>query len=764
MSEALFEFLFKYRPAVFERGELTFATPNLLALLLGAGAVIVIAVLTYSRSGWKTQRADRLILGVTRLLVLGLVLFALLRPTLIVSASVPQRNLVGVLIDDSRSMRIADVDGKSRGSVAARLFGAQDSSLFAALSERFGVRVFRFGRDAGRIANASDLTYAGRKTEIAGALEHAVQALADAPVAGIVLLTDGGDNSTARLTDSLLALKARRIPIFTVGVGEEHLDRDIEISRVELPRSVLRGSSLMFDVLVTQRGFSGDKVNLQVEDEGRIVATQEVTLGEDGATTPVRLRVGAFEPGPRKFRFRIAPLGSEQITQNNEREAMVVVRDEREKILYVEGEPRWEFAFINRAVAEDSNLQVVGFMRTAKDKFWRQNVDDADELAAGFPKNREELFKYRGIILGSIEASFFTNDQLRMLADFVGERGGGLLMLGGARSFAEGGYGGTPLGNVLPLVLAGSIDADSANTSFVHLTVAPTDAGRAHAATQVAATERESTVRWKTLPTLSSVNRVGRLKPGATALLTGSAGTAGARQVILAHQRYGRGKALALPVQDSWHWQMHADISVEDMTYETFWRQMLRWLVSDVSEPVSIAAEGGEVSPGETVNLLAEVRDSAYLKVNGGEVVARVTSPSGAPIDVPLRWAVERDGEYRGSFVADEEGTYSVRAESRSGDTKISLSDSAFVQVAESEAEFFDAAMRAPLLQRIARETGGRFYRPDEVGRLPEDLALSQSGATVLEQKELWDMPALFLLLGTLVAAEWGYRRLRRLA
>jgi len=209
---------------------------------------------------------------------------------------------------------------------------------------------------------------------------------------------------------------------------------------------------------------------------------------------------------------------------------------------------------------------------------------------------------------------------------------------------------------------------------------------------------------------------------------------------------------------------MHADISVEDMTYETFWRQMLRWLVSDVSQPVSIAAEGGEVSPGETVNLLAEVRDSAYLKVNGGEVVARVTAPSGAPIDVPLRWAVERDGEYRGSFVADEEGTYSVRAESRSGDTKISLSDSAFVQVAESEAEFFDAAMRAPLLQRIARETGGRFYRPDEVGRLPEDLALSQSGATVLEQKELWDMPALFLLLGTLVAAEWGYRRLRRLA
>ncbi|MGI9076744.1 MAG: VWA domain-containing protein [Gemmatimonadaceae bacterium] len=763
MSESIFEFLFKYRPAVFERGDLTFATPNLLTLILGAGAVIVIAVLSYSRSGWKTRPADRLLLGSVRLVVLGLVLFALLRPTVIVSASVPQRNLVAVLIDDSRSMRIADVDGKSRSSVATSMFGAQDSTLLAALTERFGVRIFRFAGDAGRVANASELNFAGRKTRIAAALEHAVQALADAPVAGIVLLTDGGDNSAGRITDSLLALKARRIPVFTVGVGEEYLDHDIEISRVELPRSVLRGSSLMFDVLVKQRGFSGDRVNLQVEDGGRIVATEEVTLGEDGATTPVRLRVGASEPGPRKLRFRIAPLKSERITQNNEREALVVVRDEREKILYVEGEPRFELKFLRRAVAEDSNLQVVGFQRTAKDKFLRLDVDDADELAAGFPKSREELFKYRGIILGSIEASFFTHDQLRMLADFVGERGGGLLMLGGAHSFGEGGYGGTPLGGVLPVVLAASI-GDSANATPIQLTVTPTDAGQTHAATQVAATERESAARWKTLPPLSAVNRVGRLKPGATALLTGSGGNGGNRQVVLAQHRYGRGKAIVLPVQDSWMWQMHADIPVDDMTHETFWRQMLRWLVSDASGLVSIVAEGGDVSPGETVHLLAEVRDSAYLKVNGGEVVARVTDPSGAPIDVPLRWAVERDGEYRGSFVGEEEGTYSVRAEARSGDTKVTLSDSAFVQVAESEAEFFDAAMRAPLLQRIARETGGRFYRPNDVGRLPDDLALSQSGVTVLEQKELWDMPAVFLLLGILAGAEWVYRRLRRLA
>ena len=132
---------------------------------------------------------------------------------------------------------------------------------------------------------------------------------------------------------------------------------------------------------------------------------------------------------------------------------MVVVSDRREKILYLEGEPRFELKFIRQAVEDDKNLQVVTLLRSAKDKFLRLSVDDSVELSTGFPKTREELFTYRGIILGSVEASFFTVDQLRMLADFVGVRGGGLLALGGRRALAEGGYAGTPLADALPVEL-----------------------------------------------------------------------------------------------------------------------------------------------------------------------------------------------------------------------------------------------------------------------------------------------------------------------
>src|SRR5204863_6926793 len=125
-----------------------------------------------------------------------------------------------------------------------------------------------------------------------------------------------------------------------------------------------------------------------------------------------------------------------QVTQNNARDALIEVQDRKEKILYFEGEPRYEMKFINRAVADDKNLTVTILQRTAENKYYRINPGNKDDLIGGFPKTREELFAYRGLILGTVEAAAFTPEQLRMIADFVSKRGGGLLALGGRRSFA----------------------------------------------------------------------------------------------------------------------------------------------------------------------------------------------------------------------------------------------------------------------------------------------------------------------------------------
>jgi hypothetical protein len=260
------------------------------------------------------------------------------------------------------------------------------------------------------------------------------------------------------------------------------------------------------------------------------------------------------------------------------------------------------------------------------------------------------------------------------------------------------------------------------------------------------------------------VNRIGRAKPGATALLVGQAisGGGGERQVVLAHQRYGRGKAIAFPIQDSWLWQMHAAISVDDLTHETFWRQMLRWLVSEVPERVGVTAPD-HVAPGEAVPLRAQVNNESFLAVNGAAVSASVLGPSGEPVEIPLDWMVDKDGEYRGSFAATEPGLYRVRVSARVGDSVIAGSED-YVIAHDIQQEMFGAAQRPALLERVARETGGRYYTPETAEALARDIMYTSSGTTVIEQLELWDVPILFIALLGLIAAEWLLRRRRGLA
>ena len=761
MVDALFQALFRYCPVVFEQGEFRFdAGPGSLAALAVGAAFIVAAVVTYRRARVRGRVRDRIVLAALRTAIFALVLFCLFRPVLVVRAAVPQQNFIGVLLDDSRSMQIADWDGRPRGEFVRNQFGSAEAPLIKALSERFAVRVFRFSSTANRLASSGELTFGGAQTKLAAALDGAREELAGLPLAGLVLVSDGADTSDASLSESLLALKAETVPVFSVGVGREALDRDIQVDRASTPRSVLKGTALLIDLVITHAGYAGETITVDVEDDGRIVGSQKVRLPTDGGPATVRVRATATEAGPRVFRFRVPPLPGEVVTENNVREALIDVRDTREKILYFEGEPRWEMKFIRRAAADDKNLQIVTLQRTADNKYLRIGVDDSDELVGGFPQTRDELFAYRGLILGSVEAGAFTGDQLRMIAEFVSQRGGGLLALGGRHAFAEGGYARTPLADVLPVVLE---DTRAEPQFFAAVKVEPTAFGMTHGVTQLASTEEQSAERWKTLPPVSTLNPVRRTRPGAVTLLTGRGDGLPGPQVVLAYQRYGAGKALAFTAQDSWMWQMHADVPVEDMTHENLWRQLLRWLVSGVPGPVGVTLTPERTPPGSPVTITATVNDERYLRVNDAQVIAHVTAPSGAERQVPLEWAVGKDGEYRATFTPAEKGRHDVRVEARRGGQTLGT-HAAHVQAADLDSEYFGAEMRRPLLERIAAETGGRFYTPDTASSLPADLGYSGGGATVQETKALWDMPAVFLAIIGLLSAEWAWRKHRGLA
>jgi len=359
-----------------------------------------------------------------------------------------------------------------------------------------------------------------------------------------------------------------------------------------------------------------------------------------------------------------------------------------------------------------------------------------------------------------MQGSFFTHDQLQMIADFVSERGGGLLFLGGHQSFAEGGWEGTPVEEVMPVVLG--VPQTGLDGFFAEVKVRPTPAGLAHPAVQLDAEPQDVPNRWDSLPPITIVNPLGDVRPGATTLLEGHFSEGGPPQVILSFQRYGRGKAIALTAQDTWLWQMHADVPLEDQSHESFWKQLLRWLVDGVPDAIQVQADQEQVEPGESVRLVASIRDSTYLELNDADVTARITSPSGASYELPVEWSVETDGEYSVDFRPGEMGDYAIELLAERQGVGLG-SDHAVLHAAPSDDEYFGAGRRTDLLRRIADETGGQFYTPDDVSTLPEDITVTGAGVTLVEENDLWDMPALFLLMLLLMGAEWGYRRIRGL-
>ncbi|MGQ0648684.1 MAG: hypothetical protein ACT4P7_14080 [Gemmatimonadaceae bacterium] len=761
--EGILEFLLKYRPAAYARGSLSFAPPIPVWMVwLAVGAIAAAGAMQYARSSASFGRRDRIVLGILRVIAVAALGFALARPVLVIAESVTQRNIVAVLVDDSRSMRIADVGGQPRSSAVVSLVGAADSSLLKALAPRYQTRVYRVSA-TGRVNDPAAIAYDGTRTRLLSAMLRVQDELAGAPLAGIVVLSDGADNSTVTgtspgITEQLLSLRSRAVPVYAIGIGTPRFARDVEIARIDAPRSVLKNSTVLLTVVVVQRGLGGSRLPVVVEDSGRIVGSATVVMPKDGEAVQVRVRVPATETGARLLRVHVPVQDGEIVRENNERRTLLVVRDRREKILYMEGEPRFELKFARRAVEGDPNVQLVTLLRSAKEKFLRLGVDDSLELASGFPQTREDLFSYRGIVLGSIEASFFTADQLRMLSDFASERGGGLLFLGGRSAYAEGGYAGTPLSDAFPFELG----LGTADSTAHELRAQPTPLGALHPALQIGPNDSATAARWTALPPLTSVNMLLRAKPGATVLLTGTTGDGPGSRPLLAVQRFGRGRVLGLAAQDTWLWQMHATISVADSTHETLWRQMLRWIVSDVPDRVDVAAPE-ESGPGEAVPVTAVVSDAAFLKANGASVTGLVTGPGSRASPMSFDWTVDRDGEYTASFVPDRPGVHEIVLQSVSkGDTTDSRPG--YVRVAEPTDEQFGAELRASLLQQVAEETGGGYYTPATAGEIVKDIVYSPSGSTVVKRNDLWDMPLVLMVLLIALGGEWFLRRRRGMA
>ena len=768
--EKLVQLLSGHEQAIFTNGHFGFEVrPRPALLIVGALLFIAFIYFTYIRPRARLNKATLVGLIALRAALFALLIFLLMRPVIVVSSVIPRSSYVAVLADDSLSMQLTDAPaGVSRlEAVKAALF-APESSFLARLAEKFKTDLYGFSGEVNKLKDGSELYGEGTSSDPGGAISEAVKRSAGVPLSAIVLVTDGAANVPRDLASELRVLRARNLPVFTVGVGSTTRPMDAEMVRVNVPRRVLVGSSVNVEAFVRLSGYGATKVLIGVREDGRAIKTEEFSL-RGNETEAVNLEIVPSAPGTHHYTFEITPLEGELTLKNNRQEALIEVIEGPLKVLYIEGEPRWELGKLREALRRnEKNVTLISIQRTGENKFYRQGITGEQELAGGFPQTEEELFAYQGLLLGSVEASFFTIEQLRHIEAFVARRGGGLLAIGGRLAFDGGKYAGTPVADLLPLVLdqrAGST-ADTFNPIFKAMLTAR---GSTHPIMRLNEDRALSQKIWNDLPLISVPEALNNVKPGATVLLEarrmssdGKQTTSTAAVPLLAQQRYGRGQALAFTASDTWRWQMKMDS--KSNAHETFWRQMLRYLVSTTPNQTEVAAERDIYGLNDTVRIIADIRDQKYHPVSDARATARVVKPSGASIVVPLSFTA-RDGAnvYAGELKADELGRHHIELNANGSGIGTVTAQSDFM-VAELNREFYDATQNADLLKRIAAETGGKYYTLDQAQSLVDDLTYRQTDNSERVTKDLWDMPINFLLLVALVSAEWFLRKREGLA
>ncbi|MBI3934817.1 MAG: hypothetical protein HY316_08990 [Acidobacteria bacterium] len=748
MGEAIFRFLFKYPPVAFERGRvaLTSGWPGwVLAILMVLAAALVGWYLWRQQARLATR--EKVFVWAAQSLTLAILLVMLWRPSLILSTLVPQRNLLAVLVDDSASMAMTE-DGVPRVERVKEVLD-DSSPLLAELREKFQVRSYSFSDTARRLPSAEDLKAAGTGSRIEGALGEVYAELRHLPLAGMVVVSDGAQNLAASSREVLDEIEARKIPIYTLGVGRTELSRDLQLDGVALARSALPGSLLTADITVRQRGYIGRDARLEVREGNRILATKELHFGPEPVQT-IPLSFTPTSKGIKEYTFRLVAPAGEEVQENNSQSRLVEVQDRAARVLYIEGEPRWEYKFLRRALEQEESLRIASLLRTSQNKFYRQGLENEKELSDGLP-DPKDLFKYEGLIIGSIGSSFFSAEQQKSIYDFVSRRGGGVLFLGGREALAAGGYQNSSLTDLIPVEL----QTAGASASFHFAPAKFQLTSRGWDKLQLSSDADTNKQDWDKLPPLGTYQLTGEPKPGAVVLGEGVAED-GDRFPLLVSQRFGRGRSVMFATDGSWRWQM--ELESANRSHEIFWRQLLHALISETPAPVSISADKALYADEKRVRLTAHVYDEDFQPVNAASAVATIHSPDGTTQEVPLQHAVDQDGVFWAEVNAAPVGVYRVDLNAQNAGKPIGTGSSYF-QRADGILEHFSPEQNVQLLTRMAEQTGGRYYPLEEASALPEQLTYSPAGVSVPEIRDLWDMPVWLLLLLLLKGGEWVLRK-----
>jgi len=741
----VFEFFFKYSFATFKNGDFLFASNWpvwLLVTLCFLAAAFVGLGLARRKESLKISRL--LVVGILQTAVVALILMMLWKPTLSVEQLRARDNSVAVLVDASASMSYGEGESRLQQVVAA----FNENGVIDSLGDVAEVQLHAFSRDLTSIESLEQVPPPGPATHIGSALLDILRGAGSSALGAVILVSDGSDNSNELDNTKLAEIAGFGIPVHAVGVGREQIPEDVELERVSISPQVSPGARVNAQVSVRHAG--ADEARLRVYDGETILVSKNLSLSDSAGTTTSWVDFDLGGAGLKDLHFVLDSIPGEPNTINNSQFRPIEVSDQRRHILYIEGEPRWEYKFIRRAIEKDLVIRLVTLLRTTPNKFYRQGIESSDELESGFPSDRETLFAYDALIIGSFAAAQLSEHQQEMIHDFVSHRGGGLLMIGGRRGLADGGWGNTIVAEVLPATLP-ELDAPS----FIRwpAEVFPTGPGEESLVTRLDSDLNVSRARWEAMPEIGDFQYLGALKPGAVTLL--EAVIQGTTHPLLVHQRFGLGTAFIMATGGTWRWQMQMDH--EDQSHETFWRQLLHALVSGVPRPVTLSAEQLFYGDDAEVVFRGEVRDSRFNPVDDASVSLSFTLDSGPARSMEMISVPSAPGTYEATLEADTPGMYRFEVQARAGETHLG---SALLAARRQDgiAEHFQIQQNRPLLERLSDLTGGQYFSLAELDALPEAIRFSEAGIMERRFLDLWNMPIVFLFLIFLKGSEWLLR------
>ncbi|MDX9755075.1 MAG: hypothetical protein RBU29_14010 [bacterium] len=769
---------------------------HLIAPLGLAVVVLFTAALLTSWFYWTRlhplrPRIRGLLTGLRILLVL-LLLFLCMDPGLTGNHILPGEQHLLLLFDDSQSMQITHSADQTRGQRLQTIYNQTRQGFAERLQRRFQLHTFAFGPGIESIPDINTLKFQQSETAIHAAISQAIQEFPAENLAGVVLFSDGVEQSVAPS-----ASFPSGIPIHTVGIPDPADWRDIRVGPLTVTRTHFDRSPVTVLADLQADNLAGQRVQIDILDQGIPVHSQTILIESNHHRGPVRLEWLPARDGWLAYEVRASVQAQEdpgdasfwdRVPQNNSRTFVIDNNPKEYRVLFFSGKPNWEHKFVRRALADEPRIRMESLILLSKaqrqftyrgarttttnplfdgfendqDRYGRYDEPiflrmgmQEHELTSGYPAQAEELFPYDLVIWSDLDPDTISSRQMKVTREFVERRGGAFFLLADAASFAPFSLAGTEIEPILPVVWLQNLIHESAQTPSL-FSVTPTQDGEISGIWALETSPEASRQAWDTMPPLFGLTQFPVSRAGAQVGATAQTGS-NQEHPFFATQRYGKGKSAILATGESWLWQMHTPS--QNSHYERLWRQWVRSLVHDVPGPIQFRVQRDTLALHERAPFAALVHTLAYDPQENAPVQVEIRPPSLTPETPPVTESLHEPGLYGWEFTPAETGLHHLRVTvpTESEDSPREAERAFWVEPDHREFASPQADMRA--LEALAQHSGGLFVPLDDLPTLADRIPYTPTHSSATTHVAIWHWPLFYWILMILFTLDWYLRR-----